>query len=111
VSKVPEKDEKKPIPILTPFGKVEVPQPELPPAEPPKMTRRRHEAMKHAVGLSIAQLVPIPPVSDAAEDIHGKELRDILTPEEKEKYIRYDKTAPSLAALTRTFMELRKEEE
>jgi len=103
-------EEKKPIEVLTPFGPIEVPQPELPPVEPPKMTKRRHDAVKHAVGLSIAQLAPIPPISDTAEDLHGKELRDTLTPEEKEKYIRYDKTAPSLAALIRTFMELRRGE-
>jgi len=107
---MPEEDKKKPIEVLTPFGPVEVPQPETPPLEPPKMTKRRHDAVKHAVGLSIAQLAPVPPISDTAEDLHGKELRDILTPEEKEKYIRYDKTAPSLVALIRTFMELRKEE-
>jgi len=100
---------KKPIEVLTPFGPVEVPQPELPPTEPPKMTKRRHDAMKDAVGLSIAQLVPIPPISDTAEDLHGKELRDTLTSEELDKYVRYDKTAPSLVALIRTFMELRKE--
>jgi len=105
-----EKDKKKPIEVLTPFGSVEVPQPELPPSEPPKMTKRRHDAVKHAVGLSIAQLAPIPPISDTAEDLHGKELRDVLTPAEKEKYIHYDKTAPSLVALLRTFMELRKGE-
>jgi len=104
---MPEKDKKKPIEVLTPFGPVEVPQPELPPTEPPKMTKRRHDAMKHAVGLSIAQLAPIPPISDTAEDLHGKELRDTLTSEEKEKYIRYDKTAPSIVALARTFIELR----
>jgi len=108
---MPEKDKKKPIPILTPFGKVEVPQPELPPTEPPKMTKRRHDAMKHAVGLSIAQLAPFPPISDTAEDLHGKELRNALTSEELDKYVHYDKTAPSLVALTRTFMELRKEKE
>ena len=64
--------------------------------------------MKHAVGLSIAQLAPFPPISDTAEDLHGKELRDTLTSEELDKYVHYDKTAPSLVALTRTFMELRR---
>jgi len=57
---MPEKDKKKPISILTPFGKVKVPQPELPPTEPPKMTKRRHDAMKHAVGLSIASWLHFP---------------------------------------------------
>jgi len=105
------REDRRSITVYTPFGKVEVPQPELPPTEPPKMTKRRHDAMKHAVGLSIAQLAPFPPISDTAEDLHGKELRDTLTSEELDKYVRYDKTAPSLVALTRTFMELRKEKE
>jgi len=114
VSKVPEKDEKKPIPILTPFGKVEVPQPELPPAEPPKMTRRRHEAMKHATATTAGQILgAIPVVGDAAadviEDLHGKELRDTLTERELAEYQKQDKVAPSVIALARTFMKVREE--
>jgi len=109
---MPEKDRKKPIPILTPFGKVEVPQPELPPTEPPKMTKRRHEAMKDATATTLGQVLGLLPVvgdamADVVEDLHGKELRDTLTERELTEYQKQDKVSPSVIALARTFMKIR----
>jgi len=109
-----EKDEKKPIEVLTPFGKVEVPQPELPSAEPPKMTKRRHNAMKDATATTLGQALGFIPVvgdamADVIEDLHGKELRDTLTERELAEYQKQDKVAPSVIALARTFMKVREE--
>jgi len=107
-----EKDKKKPIPILTPFGRVEVPQPELPPTEPPKMTKRRHKAMKHATATTLGQILGLIPVvgdamADVVEDLHGKELRDTLTERELTEYQKQDKVSPSVIGLARTFMRIR----
>jgi len=109
---MPEKDKKKPIEVLTPFGPVEVPQPELPPTEPPKMTKRRHEAMKDATATTLGQILGLVPVvgdamADVVEDLHGKELRDTLTEKELTEYQKQDKVSPSVVALARTFMKIR----
>jgi len=108
-------EEEEKVPIPTPFGKVEIPWPKPPSLEPPKMTKRRHDAMKHAAGITGAQVVGwIPVVGDAmadvVEDLHGKELRRLLTEKELDEYTRQDKVAPSIVALGRTFIKVGKKE-
>jgi len=104
-------EEKEKVPVPTPFGRVEVPWPEPPPLKPPKMTKRRHDAMKHATAITGAQIFGLIPVlgdamADVAEDLHGKELRRLLTEEELNEYTKQDKVAPSVVALGRTFIKL-----
>jgi len=95
--------------IPSPFGTVRLPKYGLPPLKPPKIDERRRKALGHAAGITAAQVVGlIPWVGDAAadviEDLHGKEIKRILTPEEYERYLIEDKVAPSLVAMVRTFI-------
>ena len=100
--------------IRTPFGKVKTPPIELPPLKPPprpdELSKRQDKAFDHAVGVTGAQIVGSIPVigtalSDMLEDMHGPKLKKLLTPEEKEKFIKYDRTYPTLIALMRAFQE------
>jgi len=92
--------------IPTPFGKVALPELEIPlPHERPLLDERRREALNHAIGSDIGSLIPW--VGDVLEDLHGKELRKLLTPEELELYTEEDKTAPSTIALLKTFIKKR----
>jgi len=95
--------------IPSPFGTVRLPKYGLPPLKPPKIDERRRKALGHAAGITAAQVVGlIPWVGDAAadviEDLHGKEIKRILTTEEYERYLIEDKVAPSLVAMVRTFI-------
>ena len=100
--------------IETPFGKTETPSIELPPLKlpprPDELSERQKKAFDHALGTTGAQIVGLFPVvgsalSDMLEDIHSPKLKELLTPEEKEKFIKYDRTYPTLFALIRTFQE------
>ena len=98
--------------IPSPFGTVRLPRYGLPPLKPPKIDERRRKALGHAAGVTAAQVVGlIPWVGDAAadviEDLHGKEIKRILTLEEYEHYLIEDKVAPSLVAMVRTFIHKR----
>jgi hypothetical protein len=98
------------IPIPTPFGQVELPKPKLPKLKPPEMDERRGKAMAHSVAIDISSIIGWIPiigdiVADVVEDLHGAELRKLLTPAEMEKYVKEDKVAPSTIAMLRTFME------
>ena len=101
--------------IPTPFGKVRLPGIEdVLPKFPPKMPRideRRNVAMRHAVAIDLSSIVAFIPivgdvVADVVEDLHGAELRRILTREEMDEFEKQDKVAPSTIALIRTFMRI-----
>lgn len=105
---LPEKE------IQTPFGEVGTPPIELPPLKlpprPDQLSERQKEALGHATGSTLGGIIGYIPIigdiiSDAVEDMHGPELKKLLTPEEKEKFIHYDRTYPTLIALIRTFQE------
>lgn len=105
---MPEKEDE--IPLVTPFGLVHVPKLKLPKLKPPEMDERRGKAMAHTVAIDISSIVGWIPivgdiVADVVEDLHGAELRKLLTPSEMNKYVKEDKVAPSSIALARTFME------
>jgi len=102
--------------ISTPFGKVKTPPIELPPLEPPlrpdQLSKRQDKAFDHAVGVTGAQIVGSIPVigtalSDMLEDMHGPKLKKLLTAEEREKFIKYDRTYPTLIAFMRAIQETR----
>jgi len=95
--------------IPSPFGTVRLPKYGLPPLKPPKIDERRRKALGHAAGITAAQVVGLIPwvghaAADVIEDLHGKEIKRILTPEEYERYLIEDKVAPSLVAMVRTFI-------
>jgi len=92
--------------IPTPFGKVELPEFEIPlPHERPVIDERRRRALHHAVGADIGGMIPW--VGAVIEDLHAKELRKLLTREEFEIYSEEDKVAPSTIALIKTFIKKR----
>ena len=98
--------------IPSPFGTVRLPRYGLPPLKPPKIDERRRKALGHAAGVTAAQVVGLIPwagdaMADIIEDLHGKEIKRILTPEEYERYLIEDKVAPSLVAMVRTFIHKR----
>ncbi|GAI87781.1 unnamed protein product [marine sediment metagenome] len=98
--------------IPSPFGTVKLPKYGFPPLKPPKIDERRRKALGHAAGVTAAQVIGLVPwVGDAAadviEDLHGKEIKKILTPKEYERYLVEDKVAPSIVALIRTFIKQR----
>lgn len=102
--------EKEKIEIPTPFGLVHLPFPKVPKLEPPKMDERRGKALAHTVAIDISGIIGWIPiigdvVADVIEDLHGAELRTLLTPTETETYVKEDKVAPSTIALIRTYME------
>jgi len=98
--------------IPTPFGKVRFPTPEVPKMQPPQFDDRRMKAFKHTIATDISGIIGMIPVvgdiiADVVEDVHGAELRRILTEEELSEYMRQDKVAPSTIAAIRTFMKIR----
>ena len=108
-------EEKKEFKILTPFGEVSLPEirevlPEFPP-EIPKLDKRQSEAMSHAVAIDLSSIVGWIPVvgdvvADVAEDLHGAELRKLLTKEEMNRFVIEDKVAPTTVALARVFIKV-----
>ena len=108
-------EEKKEVKILTPFGEVALPEisevlPEFPP-EIPKLDKRQSEAMSHAVAIDLSSIVGWIPVvgdvvADVAEDLHGAELRKLLTKEEMNRFVIEDKVAPTTVALARVFIKV-----
>ena len=100
--------------IKTPFGKTETPPIELPPLElpprPDELSERQKKAFDHALGVTGGSIIGLIPVigsffEDMIEDMHGPELKKLLTAKEKEKFIKYDRTYPTLFALIRAFQE------
>ena len=103
------------IPIPTPFGIVRVPIPAPPVLAPPEIDERRGTALMHAIAVDLSGFVGLIPVvgdilADVVEDLHGAELRRILTPEEYDRYLIEDKVAPSGLAIVRTFMKVKLKE-
>jgi len=97
--------------VPTPFGMVEIP---LEPPVPlkPQIDERRMKAVMHTVGKDLSGVFNVIPlvgdiIADILEDLHAAEVRKILTPEEYKYYVRYDKVAPSLIAILRTFGRVR----
>lgn len=96
--------------LPTPFGKVALPALELPPLKPPKIDDRRRKALGHAVGVDASDLVALIPyvggmAADSIRAMHTREIKKLLTPEEFDKYLKWDKQYPDLLAAVRTFIE------
>lgn len=105
--KLPELPE---IRVPGPFGTIGLPALKPPPPRLPEVDGRRRRGVKLAVLSDVASVVGVIPVvgdilSDIISDTATKELRDTLTPEEFERYLRHDRFGPSTVAIVRTFAE------
>lgn len=93
--------------IPTPFGKVSTPEIELPPLKLPSLEDRHRKALAHAVAVDGADLVGLIPwvgstLADSLRRMHTAEIRKLLTPEEYDKYAKWDRTYPDVIALIRS---------
>ena len=96
-------------PIVTPFGRIKLPEVRLPELHEVELDARKREVLKAAVGIDASQAVAIVPVvgdiiADTIEDIHQEALRETLNDAEFRAYTKYDKLGPSTLAVARTFM-------
>lgn len=93
--------------IPTPFGTVETPKVELPPLKLPELEERHRKALGHTVGIDASDILGIIPyvggiLADSIRAMHTREIKKLLTPEEYEKYLKWDKTYPDILALLRS---------
>ncbi|HUV52311.1 MAG TPA: hypothetical protein VMW64_04465 [Dehalococcoidia bacterium] len=93
--------------IPTPFGKVSLPEHKIGLPKMPSLDKRTGSAMKHAVGIDLSIIPGLLPfvgdvVADVVEDLHGAELRKILTSKEYDEFLKQDKIAPAIIAMART---------
>lgn len=93
--------------IPTPFGTVETPSIELPPLKLPKLEDRHRKALGHTIGIDASDILGIIPyvggnLADSIRAMHTREIKRLLTPEEYEKYMHWDKTYPDILALLRS---------
>lgn len=97
------------IKIPTPFGgSISTPPIETPPLTLPKMPDdHARKAIGHALGEDASQIVALIPwagdvLSDILSDLHYAEIVKILTPDEYQKFVEYNKMFPSSVAMVRT---------
>lgn len=94
--------------IPTPFGEIKIPDLETPPLILPKKPDARiRKAIRHGLGQDGAAIIGlIPWVGEVAqsilEDLHQAEIQKILTTEEYQTFLEYNKFFPSSVALART---------
>lgn len=98
----------KSIKLPTPFGEISTPPLETPPLILPKKPDARiRKAIGHGLGQDGAAIIGlIPWVGEVAqsilEDLHQAEIQKILTTEEYQTFLEYNKFFPSSVALART---------
>ncbi|MBA7638195.1 hypothetical protein ES703_45848 [subsurface metagenome] len=93
--------------IPTPFGKISTPSIELPPIKMPSLEDRHRKALAHCVGVDASDILGIIPyvggmLADSIRAMHTRELKKLLTPEEYDKYLKWDRTYPDVLALIRS---------
>lgn len=93
--------------IPTPFGPVDTPSIELPPLKLPTLEDRHRKALGHALGIDASDLISIIPwvgstLADSLRRMHTEEIRKLLTPDEYDKYAKWDRTYPDAIALLRS---------
>ena len=98
------------IKLPTPFGgEISLPALGPPPLEVPKILDERGvKAIGHGLGEDAAQLIGLIPwigdiAADILEDLHKAEIKKILTPDEYDRFLQYDKVMPTTVALARIF--------
>ncbi|MBA7594910.1 hypothetical protein ES703_01866 [subsurface metagenome] len=92
--------------IPTPFGSVHLPEYKVRLPKPPPFDEKSRSAMLHAIaidGSMVPGLIPVvgDVVADVVEDLHFAELRNILTMEQYDEFIKQDKIAPATLAMMR----------
>jgi len=92
--------------LPTPFGKVHLPEHKVKLPKLPSFDEKSRNAMKHAVaidGSMVPGLIPVVGdlIADVVEDLHFAELRNALTPEQYNEFIKQDKIAPAIIAMAR----------
>lgn len=95
------------IDLPTPFGRVSTPKVELPPLKLPKLEERHRKALGHTIGIDASDILGIIPyvggtLADSIRAMHTREIKKLLTPEEYDKYMHWDKTYPDVLALLRS---------
>ena len=93
--------------IPTPFGAVHLPEKKIEPPKLPKFDEKSRSAMKHAIAIDVSMIPGMVPwigdvVADVVEDLHGAELRKILTSKQYDRFLIEDKVAPATIAMART---------
>jgi hypothetical protein len=93
--------------VPTPFGSVHLPEHKIGMPKLPSLDERTRSAMKHAVAIDLSMIPGMIPwlgdiVADVVEDLHGAELRKILTSKEYDEFEKQDKIAPATIAMMRT---------
>jgi len=93
--------------IPTPFGAVHLPEKKIELPKLPPFDEKSREAMKHAIGIDLSMIPGMIPfvgdvVADVVEDLHGAELRKVLTTKQYDRFLIEDKVAPATIAMART---------
>ena len=93
--------------VPTPFGVVHLPEHKIGLPKLPSLDGRTGSAMKHAVAIDLSMIPGTIPfvgdiVADVVEDLHGAELRKILTSKQYDEFLKQDKVAPATIAMART---------
>ena len=92
--------------VPTPFGRVSLPEKKIEWPRLPAFDEKSTSAMKHALGMALSMIPAMIPwvgdmVADVVEDLHGAELRKILTPKQYDEFLIQDKVAPATIAMAR----------
>ncbi len=93
--------------VPTPFGRVRLPEHKIRLPKLPPVDEKSRAAMKHAVAIDLSMLPGLLPVlgdvvADVVEDLHGAELRKVLTTPQYDEFLKQDKIAPATIAMMRT---------
>ena len=93
--------------IPTPFGRVSLPEHKIEWPRLPSFDEKSRGAMKHAIGIDLSMIPGMLPVvgdvlTDVVEELHGAELRIILTSKQYDEFLKQDKIAPATIAMART---------
>lgn len=93
--------------IPTPFGDVHLPEHKVSLPKLPRFDEKSRSAMKHAIAIDVSMVPGMLPVvgdivADVVEDLHGAELRKVLSSKEYDEFLKQDKIAPATIAMART---------
>jgi len=96
--------------LPTPFGKVKLPDAELPPIGFPKLDENGKKALLHAIGSDLTIIPGLIPwvgdiIGDTLSDLHTAEIRKLLMLEDYTKFLEYTKVGPDAMAILRVYVE------
>lgn len=96
--------------VMTPFGRVRLPEVTPPPSiMPHRPDDREKEILRQGLGEDLAffpGLIPVvgAVIADVLGDIHHREITKLLTPEEYGRFAEFNKYLPTSLALARTLL-------